>query len=592
MVEHRKREARPGGKLLADALVAQGVTHAFCVPGESYLDLLDGLYAQRNRIQLVTCRFEAGAVHMAEAYGKLTGRPGVAIVTRGPGACHAAIGVHVAFQDSTPLVLLVGQIPFEETDRESFQEVDYRKMFAPLAKWVTQIDDAARIPELMAHAFDVARSGRPGPVVVAISEEMQREMAAVPDIGPARVLPPHPAPDAVPAMMEMLRKARRPLAVLGGGAAWSAGGRAAIRDFLVANDLPVAVSFRRQGLFDGTSPNFVGDLGVGADAGLVAKAKECDLFLAIGTRMGEPVSQGYTLLDMAGATPVVQVYPDQAEIGRVYRPALGITSDLDAFASAARAAPPVADPPWSGWTRELRAAREAQAAAPEVGGPLDLARALQALEKALPPDTVFTTDAGNFATWPTRFMHVGEQQDFLGPTNGAMGYGVPAAIGAAVVHPDRCVVCFVGDGGMLMTGQEIATAFHHSVAPIILVFNNQMYGTIRMHQEKTFPGRVSGTALTNPDFARFIESFGGHGEVVERTDDLVPAFERARASGKPAVIELRTDPEQITNRSTIAQLREQARRAAEGAAAAGPEAIASSQAARAPEPRRTGPRLR
>jgi acetolactate synthase-1/2/3 large subunit len=385
------------------------------------------------------------------------------------------------------------------------------------------------------------------------------------------------------------------LAVLGGGG-WSEAGRAAVRGFLLANDLPVAVSFRRQGLFDGTSPNYVGDLGVGADAALVAKAKDCDLFLAIGTRMGEPVSQGYTLLDMAGATPIVQVHQDQAEIGRVYRPALGITSDLNAFAAAARAAAPVENPPWSGWTRELRAAREAQAAAPDVSGPLDLARALQALEKALPPDTIFTTDAGNFATWPTRFMHVREGQDFLGPTNGAMGYGVPAAIGAAVVHPDRCVVCFVGDGGMLMTGQEIATAFHHSVAPIVMVFNNQMYGTIRMHQEKTFPGRVSGTALTNPDFARFIESFGGHGEVVERTDDLVPAFERARASGKPALIELRTDPEQITNRSTIAQLREQARRAAaaaEDAAMAAPEAAASAaQAVRAPEPRRTGPRPR
>ncbi|MBD0270970.1 MAG: thiamine pyrophosphate-binding protein, partial [Acetobacteraceae bacterium] len=288
----------------------------------------------------------------------------------------------------------------------------------------------------------------------------------------------------------------------------------------------------------------------------------------------------------------VQVYPDGAEIGRVYRPALGVTSDINAFAAAARAAPPVENPPWSGWTRELRATREAQAEAPEVGGPLDVARALQALEKALPADTVFTTDAGNFATWPTRFMHVREEQDFLGPTNGAMGYGVPAAIGAAVVHPDRCVVCFVGDGGMLMTGQEIATAFHHSVAPIVLVFNNQMYGTIRMHQEKTFPGRVSGTALTNPDFARFIESFGGHGEVVERTDDLVPAFERARASGKPAVIELRTDPEQITNRSTIAQLREQARRAAEGASATPHAPSTPSAGARAPEPRRTSPRPR
>jgi acetolactate synthase-1/2/3 large subunit len=588
MVEAKRAQGRPGGKLLADALVAQGCSHVFCVPGESYLDLLDGLYAVRNRIQLVTCRFEAGAVHMAEAYGKLTGKAGVAIVTRGPGACHAAIGVHVAFQDSTPLVLLVGQIPFEETDRESFQEVDYRKMFAPLAKWVTQIDDAARIPELMAHAFDVATSGRPGPVVIAISEEMQKELAAVPDIGPARVLPPHPAPEALPQLMEMLAGARKPLAVLGGGACWTPEGREAIRDWLVGNDIPVAVAFRRQGLFDGTLPNFVGDLGVGADAALVARAKECDLFLALGTRIGEPVSQGYTLFDMAGATPIVHVYPDQAEIGRVYRPALGIVADLNAFALAARQMEPVHRPAWSGWTRELRAARLAQAQVPDYEGPLNLAAALQELEKVLPKDTIFTTDAGNFATWPTRFMHVGESQEFLGPTNGAMGYGVPAAIGAKILHPDRTVVCFVGDGGFLMTGQEIATCFHHAVAPIFMVFNNQMYGTIRMHQERTYPGRVSATALTNPDFAKFIESFGGHGEVVERTAELVPAVQRAMASGKPALVELRTNPEQITNRATVAQLRAQAKAAAEAAAAP----VAEAQPTRAAAPRRTGPRTR
>ena len=585
MNDAKRPQPRPGGKLLADALVAQGVTHCFAVPGESYLDLLDGLYAVRNHIQLVTCRFEAGAVHMAEAYGKLTGRPGVAIVTRGPGACHASIGVHVALQDSTPLVLLVGQIPVQETDRESFQEVDYRKMFAPLAKWVTQIDDARRIPELIAHAFDVAVSGRPGPVVVAISEEMQKTLAAVPDLGPTNILPPHPAPDAIPRIMEMLARAERPLVVLG-GSRWTAEGRAAIRDFAVANGLPVCVSFRRQGLFDGTHPNFAGDLGVGADAGLVALARDSDLILAVGTRLGEPVSQGYTLLDMAGATPIVHVFADQAEIGRVYRPALGVVCDVNTFALVAKAAPPVAEHPWSGWTQDLRAARLAQAAAPEYEGPLNLAVALQALEAVLPPDTIFTTDAGNFATWPTRFMHVSEGQEFLGPTNGAMGYGVPSAIGAAILHPGRTVVCFVGDGGFLMTGQEIATAFHHSVAPFILLFNNQMYGTIRMYQERTFPGRVSGTALTNPDFAKFIESFGGHGEIVERTDELVPAFRRAQASGRPALIEVRTNPEQVTNRATIAQLRQQAKPSAE---AAEPNA---SQASRTPAPRRTGPRIR
>lgn len=578
------KTGRTGGKLLADALVAQGVTHAFCVPGESYLDLLDGLYSVRNRLQLVTCRFEAGAIHMAEAYGKLTGKPGVAIVTRGPGACHAAIGVHVAQQDSTPLVLLVGQIPVEETDRETFQEVDYRRMFSPIAKWVTQIDDEKRIPELMAHAFDVAVSGRPGPVVIAISEEMQKRMANVPDIGPATVLPPHPAPDAVSRMMEMLGKAKRPLAVLG-GSRWSDQGKADIRDFLLANDLPVAVGFRRQGIFDGTSENYVGDLGVGADPGLVAHAKDADLIIAIGSRLGETFSQGYTLLDMAGATPIVHVYPEQSEIGRVYRPALGITADLNAFAAAAKAAAPVKKPTWAGWTRDLRATRMKQAAAPDYEGPLNLAKALQDLEKALPANTIYTTDAGNFATWPTRFMHVAAGQDFLGPTNGAMGYAVPSAIGAKIVHPERPVIGFVGDGGFLMTGQEIATAFHHSVNPVFLVFNNQMYGTIRMYQERTYPHRVSGTALTNPDFARFIEAFGGHGEVVEKTEDMVPAVQRALASGKPAIVEIRMNPEQVTNRATIADLRAQSGKAA-------PAAAPPAKAKRGPAPRRSGPRPR
>jgi len=578
------KTGRTGGRLLADALVAQGVTHAFCVPGESYLDLLDGLYSVRNRLQLVTCRFEAGAIHMAEAYGKLTGKPGVAIVTRGPGGGHAAIGVHVAQQDSTPLVLLVGQIPVEETDRETFQEVDYRRMFSPIAKWVTQIDDEKRIPELMAHAFDVAVTGRAGPVVIAISEEMQKRMANVPDIGPANVLPPHPAPDAVEYMMAMLGVAKRPLALLG-GSRWSDQGKADIRDFLLANDLPVAVGFRRQGIFDGTSENYVGDLGVGADPGLVAHAKDADLIIAIGSRLGETFSQGYTLLDMAGATPIVHVYPEQSEIGRVYRPALGITADLNAFAAAAKAAAPIKRPTWAGWTRDLRATRMKQAAAPDYEGPLNLAKALQDLEKALPANTIYTTDGGNCATWPTRFMHVAAGQDFLGPTNGAMGYAVPSAIGAKIVHPERTVIGFVGDGGFLMTGQEIATAFHHAVNPVILVFNNQMYGTIRMYQERTYPHRVSGTALTNPDFARFIEAFGGHGEVVEKTEEFVPAVQRALASGKPAIVEIRMNLEQVTNRATIADLRAQSGKAA-------PAAAFPTTAKRGPAPRRSGPRPR
>lgn len=549
-------QGRTGGRLLADALVAQGVSHVFSVPGESFLDLLDGLHAVADRVALVTCRFEAGAVHMAEAQAKLTGRPGVAVVTRGPGACHAAIGVHVAMQDSTPLVLLVGQVPTDETDRDGFQEVDYRRLFAPLAKWVTQIDDPARVPELMARAFDVARSGRPGPVVVAIPEDMQRRRAAVPDRPPAPVAVPHPDPAALDRLEALLAAARRPLAIVG-GSCWSDAGRAALRRFLVGRDLPVAVGFRRQGLFDGTLPQFAGDLGVGADPGLVARAREADLVLAIGTRLGEAVTQGFALFDQTGAN-IVHVHPDQAEIGRVFRPALGIVSDLGAFAAGVAARPvPPGPAPWAGWTRALRAEREAQAVSPGYPGPLDLAAALQAMHAMLPADTIFCTDAGNFATWPTRFLHFGEGQALLGPTNGAMGYGVPAAIGASLTHPGRAVIAFVGDGGFLMTGQEIATAFHHGAAPVVLVFNNGMYGTIRMYQERTYPGRVSGTALTNPDFARLIESFGGHGEVVTATDQLAPAVARALASGRPALVEIRTDPEQVTHRATAAALRAQ-----------------------------------
>ncbi len=558
MEQGKSRAVRPGprsgGRIIADALVAQGVDHVFAVPGESYLDVLEGLYAVRDRLKLVTCRFEAGAVNMAEAYGKLNGRPAAAFVTRGPGACHGAIGVHVAFQDSTPMLLFVGQIPFEETDRDSFQEVDYRRMFAPLAKWVTQIDDAKRIPEIIAHAVDVAMSGRPGPVVIAISEEMQKHLVDVPDIGPADVSVPHPDPAALEKLRGLLAKAQKPLAIVG-GSRWTEQGRAAIRDFMTAFNLPVTVGFRRQALYDQTLDTFAGDLGVGSDPALVAKVKEADLILAIGTRLGEPVSQGYTLFEAAGGVPIVHVYPDAAEIGRVYRPALGIVSDLNVFAHAAAKMAAPKKPVWSGWTKELRALRVAGQAVPNYEGTLNLAQCMHDLSRLLEDEAILTCDAGNFATWPPRFINFKDGQRFIGPTNGAMGYGVPAAIGAKIAHPDRQVVCFVGDGGFLMTGQELATAFHHGVAPIVLVFNNQMYGTIRMYQERTYPFHVSGTALTNPDFAKFIDAFGGHGEVVSETAEFAPAFQRAVASGRPAVIELRMNPDQITSRTTISAMR-------------------------------------
>jgi len=568
---------RMGGRILADALVAQGIDHVFAVPGESYLDVLDGLYAVRQKVHLITCRFEAGAAHMAEAYGKLTGRPAAAMVTRGPGACHAAIGVHVAMQDSTPMLLFVGQIPFAETDRESFQEIDYRRMFGSVAKWVTQIDDPRRISELVAHAVDVATSGRPGPVVIAMSEEMQSQVVDVADIGRAEVSPPQPDRAALARMQAMLARANRPLAILG-GSGWSAEGRAAIHGVLVGNAIPVAVSFRRQALYDGTLPNFVGDLGVGSDPALVARAREADLVLAIGTRLSEAVTQGYTLFDGSGEPAIVHIHPDPAEIGRVFRPTLGIVSDLNAFAIAASQLEPVSVR-WSEWTRELRALREAGREVPDYAGPLNLGTVMHELEGLLAPDAILTTDAGNFGTWPIRFINFSEGQRFIGPTNGAMGYGVPAAIGAKIAYPERMVVCFVGDGGFLMTGQEIATAFHHGVAPIVLLFNNQMYGTIRMYQERTYPGRVSGTALTNPDFARLIEAFGGHGEVVDETSQFAPAFRRAVASGKPALIELRMNPEQLSSRVTIADLRARAAGSAKPAAAVKPKRASAARGA-------------
>jgi acetolactate synthase-1/2/3 large subunit len=581
--------SRPGGRVLADALVAQGITNAFTVPGESFVGVLDGLYAVRQKLHLTTCRFEAGAAHMAEICGKLTGRPAAALVTRGPGACHAAIGVHIAFQDSTPMLLFVGQIPFANTDREAWQEVDYRRFFQPLAKWVTQIDDAARIPELVAHAVDVATTGRPGPVVIALSEEMQRREVDVPDIGPAPATRPYPDPAALGRMSAMLARSRKPLAILG-GSCWSEQARADIRRFLVANDLPVAVAFRRQGLYDNTLDNFAGDLGVACDPALLSRAAEADLILAIGTRLGDTVSQGYSLFDHAGRTPIIHVYPDAGEIGRVYRPALGIASDVGPFAAAAASLAPL-KPAWSAWTRELRALRQAWREVPHYQGSLNLGQAMRELEGLLEEDAIVTCDAGNFSAWAPRFINFADQQRFFGPIAGAMGYGVPAAVGAKIASPERQAVALVGDGGFLMTGQELATAFHHGVAPIVLVFNNQMYGTIRMHQERLYPGRVSGTALTNPDFVKFIEAFGGHGELVATTEGFAPAFRRAVESGRPAVIELAMNPEQITTRSTIAELRAGAGARAQPKAAAKRSAAAKrpaggARAKKAPPPKR------
>ena len=456
-------QPRLGGHILAAALVAQGIDHVFEVPGESFLDTLDGLHETRNSLKLVTCRFEAGAVNMAEAYGKLKGRPAAAMVTRGPGACHGSIGVHIAMQDSTPMLLFVGQIPHEDTGRDAFQEVDYRQMFAPLAKWVTQIDHAHRIPEIVAHAVDVAVSGRPGPVVIALSEEMQKAFRQVPDLPRVPVSPAHPDPAALRQMREMIAAAKRPIAVVG-GSCWTEAGRAALGTFLRQNDIPVTVGFRRQAHYDGAQRQFRrrswSRIGSGPDQENRRGGSD--------PRFGQPVGRcGDARLHAARYGGSDADHPGAAG-WRGNRPGIPARSGHrvrpERLRPCRRCLEPVT-PAWSAWTRELRSLREAQRAVPNYEGSLNLGTVMRELETMLAQDAIVTTDAGNFAGWATRFLNFSDKQRYIGPTNGAMGYSVPAAIGASITFPGRMVVSMVGDGGFMMTGQELATAFHHGSAP-------------------------------------------------------------------------------------------------------------------------------
>ena len=548
-----------GGQLVVAALKAHGVEMAFSVAGESYLEVLDALY-DAPEIRLITCRQEGGAAFMAEAYGKLTGKPGVLLVTRGPGACNASIGVHTAHQDSTPMVVLVGQVARHQIDREAFQEVDFRKMYAPLAKWVTQIDMAERVPELMNQAFQVATSGRPGPVVVALPEDMLRDRAAAAVVGPYRAVRAHPGAADLAEMRRLLAQAERPI-MLVGGSGWSDSACADIARFALANDIPVCCSFRRQDIVDNRLPVFVGDLGTGAAPSLVARIETSDLVIAVGARIGEITSQGYTLLGIPdpGKT-LIHVHAAAEELGRVFRPTLALQSGMPEFAAAAIALEPIGALRWREWRAEARAEYETGLAPTKLAEApaLDLGRIMTWLRERLPDDAIVTSDAGNFSSWPNRFLQYRRPGRQLGPTSGAMGYGVPAAVAAKLVHPGRIVVGFAGDGGFMMTGQELATAGAEGAGPIILLFNNAMYGTIRMHQERCFPGRVVGTALNNPDFAAVIRAYGGFGAAVARTEEFAPVFEEAVASGKPSVIELRMDPEMISTRTTLSALRRQA----------------------------------
>ncbi len=546
-----------GGQLVVAAMRAHRVDMAFSVAGESYLEVLDALF-DAPEIRLVTCRQEGGAAFMAEAYGKLTGKPGVLLVTRGPGACNASIGIHTAFQDSTPMVVLVGQVARHQIDREAFQEVDFRKMFAPLAKWVAQIDMAERVPELINQAFQVATSGRPGPVVLALPEDMLRDHSAAAVVGPYRPVHAHPGADDLAELHRLLAAAERPIMLVGGGG-WNDRACHDITKFAEANQLPVCCSFRRQDIVDNRSPSFAGDLGTGASAALVARIKEADLLLAVGARIGEITSQSYSLLGIPDPGKVlIHVHAGAEELGRVFRPSLPIQSGMPEFAAAAAALLPVPSPRWSDWCAAVRSDYEAGLVPTRAGAALDLGKVMTWLRDRLPDDAIVTSDAGNFSGWPNRFLQYRRPGRQLGPTSGAMGYGVPAAVAAKLVHPDRLVVGFCGDGGFMMTGQEIATSMLERVGPIILVFNNAMYGTIRMHQERRFPGRVVGTALKNPDFLGLARAYGVFGASVARTEEFAPAFEEAAAGKAAAIIELKMDPEMITTRTTLSEIRREA----------------------------------
>jgi acetolactate synthase I/II/III large subunit len=551
--------ALSGGQLVVGCLRAHGVEMAFSVAGESYLEVLDALY-DAPEIHLVTCRQEGGAAFMAEAYGKLTGKPGVLLVTRGPGACNASIGIHTAFQDSTPMVVLVGQVARHQIDREAFQEVDFRKMYAPLAKWVTQIDMTERVPELLNQAFQVATSGRPGPVVVALPEDMLREEAAIAPIGPYRAVRAHPGAQDLAELRRLLAAAERPM-VLVGGSGWTDAACADIAKFVGVNDLPACCSFRRQDIVDNRLGNYLGDLGTGAAPTLVARVKAADLVLAVGARIGEITSQSYSLLGIPdpGKT-LIHIHAAAEELGRVFRPILAIQSGMPEIAAALAALQPIANPRWATWRKEARAEYEAglQPSKLTDSPALDLGKVMIWLRDSLPDDAIVTSDAGNFSGWPNRFLQYRRPGRQLGPTSGAMGYGVPAAVAAKLTHPNRIVVGFVGDGGFLMTGQEIATSLAEGPGPIILLFNNAMYGTIRMHQERRFPGRISGTNLKNPDFVALARAYGAFAASVARTEEFAPAFEEAVAAKRAAIIELQMDPEMITTRTTLSALRRQA----------------------------------
>ena len=565
------QKAQTGATLLIDSLAAQGVDTVFCVPGESYLAAMDALYNYRDEIKLVVCRHEGSATFMAEAHAKATGRPGICFVTRAPGATQASIGLHTAHQDSTPLILFVGQVGLDFMGREAFQEVDYRQMFQPVAKWVAEIADPARVPEMINRAFHEALSGRRGPVVLALPENVLSG-----EVGQARrIAKPANPPQVVPSaqdlkkLLGLLEQAQRPLVILG-GSGWNANAVEDIGAFLRQAGLPVVCSFRRQDLFDNNDAQYVGVLGLGADPALQDAVKNSDLLMLLGARMGEVPSCGYTLIDSPQPQQqLVHCMPCAKELGRVYRPDLAMLSTMPELAHelVQMPSPPDLKARWKPWVQRLRQGYESFSS-PKLSphhpasthqGMVDMGAIWQVLRTALPDDVIITNGAGNYTAWAHRFYRYKSFGSQLAPTSGAMGYGLPAAIGGQLAHPKRPVLCLAGDGCFMMSSHEMATAVKLRLPIVIVVFDNQMYGTIRMHQEKWFPERVYGTALDNPDFVALGHAYGANAQEVHSAEDLMAAILVGFKADRPTLLHVRTDPEQISPGGSVTSIREKAK---------------------------------
>jgi len=564
--------ARLGGHALVEALIEQGVDTVFGVPGESYLAVLDGLHEHRERIRFIACRQEGGAAFMAEAQGKLSGRPGICFVTRGPGATNASIGLHTAFQDSTPMILFIGQVASVQRDREAFQELDYRQVFGPgtlgFAKWVGEVHDADRLPEYIARAFHTAMQGRPGPVVLVLPEDMLTTLTEAPVLPRAEPALAWPAPGALREVRTMLLAAEQPFVIVG-GSGWDANACAAMQRFAEGWNLPVGCAFRFQDLFDNRHANYAGDVGIGINPKLARRVEDADLILAIGPRLGEMTTGGYTLLQAPRPKQkLIHIHAGAEELGRVYHADLMLQSAMACAAKALETLAPPPSVPWADWTAAAHADCEANHVAHSVE-PLDMAVLVKTIQRLAPADSILTNGAGNYSGWLHRYyrypslQHGGRSQ--LAPTSGAMGYGVPAAIAASLLQPQRTVINIAGDGDFLMTGQELATATGYGAGTglgklISIVVDNGTYGTIRMHQEREYPGRVSGSDLFNPDFAALALAYGWRAERVDSTAQFEPAFAAALAAGKPTLIHVKLDADVSTSRSTLTAIRANARR--------------------------------